>query len=97
MMSFTKKVDLFRHIRLTRPHICEVCWKRIKEAQTRCFSHIVDISWSKANKFNPNNIALVCSIACHGEVDKLCKGKRDLILKILDTWIKPLLANISQL
>ena len=75
-MTFENKVDLFKHVWVTRPHSCEVCFSKIYEPKTFCFSHIVDISWSKKHKFNPNNIALVCSIACHNMVDQICKWKR---------------------
>lgn len=94
-MSFTRKIDLFKHVRETRPHHCEVCFSRIHEAKTWCFAHIVDISWSKKHKFNPNNIALVCSILCHNSVDVICKWQRQILLDILEKWEKPDLLELQ--
>lgn len=98
-LDIKNKKTLFKYVWDTRQHLCEVCGRFIKEAETCCFAHKVDISWSKKHKFNPNNIALVCWCFhwCHNDVDKICKGKRYLIEQVLDNWGIPTIDDIKNM
>lgn len=64
------QVELFREIWEERNHYCEVCWNHIQEPKTYCFAHILSKWRYPEYKFLKQNIALVCSLDCHGELDK---------------------------
>jgi len=62
--------DLFKRIWESRPHQCEICDKFILEARTWCFAHRKSKWVYPELRYEESNIALVCSIDCHNEVDR---------------------------
>lgn len=62
-------VPVFAEVWNSRPHVCRMCGARILEPRTWCFAHIVGKNLAKRRKYDPGNIALVCSMACHERVD----------------------------
>lgn len=61
--------DLFRKIWEERPHYCEICGTMIPEPKPESFSHRLSKGRYPALRYNPKNITLVCSMACHSEND----------------------------
>lgn len=71
----TWEKELFKRISKTRCR-CEICKKNIKTFKTRCFAHILAKGQYAKYRLYENNIAVVCSIACHQEVDKRVAGNK---------------------
>lgn len=69
--------EVFSEVWDTRPHICEICWSYIPEPLTFVFAHIKSKWVHPELKFNPDNIALVCSIKCHTALDIRNSYKND--------------------
>lgn len=61
--------EVFMEVWEERPHICEVCGKNIPEPLSFVFAHIKSKWVHPELKFDPDNIALVCSIVCHTNLD----------------------------
>ena len=82
--SFIKtEKQLFHHIWKNRPHICELTWKPIKEAQARCFAHILWKWMHPKYRLDPNNIILVYWPDEHREIDRLASWKKFLLEQYL--------------
>lgn len=62
---------MFREIWNEREHICYVCKGNIPEPLTYVFAHICPKGTYPELRNVKKNIALVCSLNCHQEVDKL--------------------------
>jgi len=86
---FQTQKELFNHIRQVRPHRCVICWLRIMQAVSRCFSHILGKGMFPKLKLYENNIALVCSIKCHKELDRRVSGSKDTLHKVILSWEIP--------
>ena len=71
----TGEKELFEKISKTR-NKCEVCGKNIKVFKTRCFAHILPKGTFPKYRLYENNIAVVCSIRCHQEVDRRVAGNK---------------------
>ncbi len=82
--------EMFLEIREEREHICNICWKEIFQPTSFVFAHILNKWMYSTYKFNKNNIALVCSMDCHEEVDKRRVWKDVEIKLLLDIWESPL-------
>lgn len=63
--------DVFEEIWNERNHHCEICLRYIQEPKTFCFAHILSKWRYPEYKFLKQNIALVCSIECHEEMDRM--------------------------
>jgi hypothetical protein len=76
---------IFIEIWNEREHNCEICNKKILEAQTFCFAHKCPKWTYPEHRLKKENISLVCSIKCHWEVDKMFswikRAELNLILK----------------
>ena len=75
-----QEAKLFKKVWNTRTHICEVCWCYIPEARTYCFAHKLPKGMYPEYKYNIHNIALVCSIECHQELDKKNAGNKQALI-----------------
>lgn len=65
------EAKMFQEIWNEREHICYICKKNIPEPLTFVFAHICP-KWTYPELRNiKENLALVCSLNCHQEVDKL--------------------------
>ncbi len=62
---------VFEIIRNNRKHECCICWKYIYEAHTYCFAHLAPKWTYPEHRLKEENIALVCSILCHNDIDKI--------------------------
>jgi len=65
---------------------CVICWKKILEPKSWCFAHILSKKDYPMLRLFKNNIALVCSIKCHGEVDKRVSWNKMAIEKQILDW-----------
>lgn len=65
------EAPMFKEIWQEREHICYVCWNNIPEPLTFVFAHIAPKGTYPELRNIKENVALVCSMKCHGEVDKL--------------------------
>jgi len=76
----------FEKVWWTRKRNCCICWKYILEPKPFCFAHILAKSKYPYLRNFTNNIALVCSINCHQEIDKRFTkiNKAELEQKILN-------------
>jgi 5-methylcytosine-specific restriction endonuclease McrA len=70
----TWEADMFREIWNERPHLCELCWKILREAKAHNFDHIIPKSRGEEYRLNKTNIALVC-FSCHFNKTTLLKYK----------------------
>jgi len=77
------EAELFKTIWNTRPHVCKVCAKPIPEPKPECFSHVLSKWRYPEHRYNPFNIALVCSIDCHSLHDQCNAWNDAIILKYL--------------
>lgn len=69
-MEFPTLSALFAHVWASRPHICGVCGRPVPaEPRAHMFAHRLAKGPWKALAFEPANIELVCSVACHHAVD----------------------------
>ncbi len=75
--------ELFLEVWNNRIHNCVVCKKHIPEQLTYCFAHILSKWVYPEHKFNPDNIALVCSLDCHHELDSINSGNQQELIKKL--------------
>lgn len=82
----TWEKKLFLEIRNERRRVCCICTKKVKEAKTRCFAHMLAKGQRPKYRLVKNNIALVCSIECHNKIDKMIIGKKRYIADQLDMW-----------
>lgn len=62
---------LFEKIRNERSHECCVCGKYIYEPHTYTFAHLAPKWTYPEHRLKERNIALVCSILHHNEIDKI--------------------------
>lgn len=71
--------DLHDEVWNKRDHHCEVCHHYIhnNEKSSICFAHRLWKGMYKAYRYLPDNIALVCSVACHHKIDKLYQGNEE--------------------
>lgn len=81
------EAKMFKEIWNEREHICYVCKSSIPEPLTYVFAHLCP-KWTYPELRNiKKNIALVCSLNCHNEVDKLFSGiKRQSLVQELK-WL----------
>lgn len=63
-LSKYSEKDLFKEIWNEREHICEECWKFLKEAKAHNFDHIIPKSKWEEYRLDKSNIKLIC-FACH--------------------------------
>lgn len=82
----TGEKEVFEEIRNERPHICTICKKNIIEAQARCFAHLLAKGMYPKYRLNKDNIALVCSIECHHELDSMLIWYKKEIQDKLELW-----------
>ena len=82
----TGEKEVFEEIRNERPHICTICKKNIIEAQARCFTHLLAKGMYPKYRLNKDNIALVCSIECHHELDSMLIWYKKEIQDKLELW-----------
>ena len=61
--------ELFFEVWNNRIHNCVICWKYIPEPLSFVFAHIKSKWVYPELKFEPSNIALVCSLEHHMELD----------------------------
>lgn len=87
-MQFNSEKELFKYVRDTRPHICEISWKPIREAQAWCFAHILWKWMNPKYRLYPNNIMLVYGLTEHREVDKLASWKKYVLEQYIKEWKK---------
>lgn len=83
------QIELFKEIRDTRPHICEVCKKKIGKPEPQCFSHCL-AKWSyPQRKLDKNNIGLVCwsFTDCHEIHDRSFEWIQWVIKRRLNKWL----------
>ena len=77
-----------------RNHVCEVCNKKIHTPNPYVFAHILSKKMYPKYRYDYNNIMLVCSINCHGMVDKLSSWIKYLIEDHIKRWEHPTVGNL---
>ena len=89
-LSGYSEKDMFMEIWKEQDHICTVCNKNIQEPQTFCFAHKAPKWTYPEHRLQKDNIALVCSIKCHWEIDKIYTGiaRQEVINYLKDIWNK---------
>jgi len=55
----------------------------------RCFAHILGKGMFPKLKLYENNIAIVCSIKCHKELDRRVSGCKHILEKVILSWEIP--------
>lgn len=68
LANWWSEKDLFKEIWEERPHICEECWKTLKEAKAHNFSHIKSKGKYPELRLEKSNIELLC-FRCHFKKD----------------------------
>jgi hypothetical protein len=78
--------DLFIDIWNTRPHVCELTWKKIKKPKAWCFAHLLAKGSWPEYRMKENNIALVYGIKEHYQVDRLTAWNKFIVREMIDSW-----------
>lgn len=82
--------EMFKEIREEREHICVICWCHIHTPTPTTFAHILNKWMYSTYKFDKNNIALVCGVEHHHEVDRRRAWNDSAIKLLLDMWESPI-------
>lgn len=92
----TGEKQLFLDIWNSRKHECCVCGSNINEMSTYCFAHILPKGMYPEYRLTKANIALVCSMKCHNEVDGRSSGNKCILREQIDEWILPTFSSYGQ-
>jgi len=87
LKEYWSEVELFKKV-FSKNKNCVICWKWFKsfeDTKTWCYAHILSKKNYPHLRYFINNIAFVCSIEHHNEVDKCIAwtNKKELERKIL--------------
>lgn len=77
----TGEREVFAKVWATRPHTCEVSGRYIPEPKTYCFAHQCNKGLYPERRLDPNNISLVYGLKEHAEIDRVCAGKKEIIIR----------------
>ena len=83
----TGELAIFEYVWITRERKCEICSARIHEFKAWRGAHKLPKGTFPEYRLIPQNIALVCSVECHGAVDRQRKSRTQEWISENEKWI----------